>query len=188
MRSAALVLFVAISVSAGAGQKDREPVPVFGTTVVDTAGFHGNIYYIDRRTSVVPEKMERLKSRGKIYTRSLEVTPRHFTEGFPGVTKRFEWFAIDYKGNFWIEQAGTYEFTLTSDDGANLFIDGQLAVDNDGVHPARARSGAVELAHGAHSIEVAYFQGPRDEVALVLEVAVPGEERRIFRMDDFRPR
>jgi len=34
---------------------------------------------------------------------------------------------------------------------------------------------------------VSYFQGPRDQVALVLRVARPGEEWRIFSTDEFKP-
>jgi hypothetical protein len=34
---------------------------------------------------------------------------------------------------------------------------------------------------------VSYFQGPRFEVALVLQVAPPGEEFRLFSTDEFKP-
>ena len=46
--------------------------------------------------------------------------------------------AIDYHGNFWIEQAGEYRFSLLSDDGARLAIDNQEFVNNDGIHAASA--------------------------------------------------
>lgn len=38
-----------------------------------------------------------------------------------------------------------------------------------------------------HSVRVPYFQGPGDTVALVLEVAGPGEQPRIFSTDEFQP-
>ena len=44
-----------------------------------------------------------------------------------------------------------------------------------------------ELAHGVHRIRVSYFQGPADEVALVLKVAGPNEVLRIFNTDEFKP-
>jgi hypothetical protein len=34
---------------------------------------------------------------------------------------------------------------------------------------------------------VSYFQGPRFQVALVLKVAAPGEELRIFSTDELKP-
>jgi hypothetical protein len=43
------------------------------------------------------------------------------------------------------------------------------------------------LARGVHRIRVAYFQGPRFEVALILKIARPGEILRVFNTDDFKP-
>jgi len=163
------------------------PVPVFGTTVVDNAGLRGTIYYLKPNTGVLPDSFRRFKPKGVIYTRSLNVTPRFFKEGFPGVTKRVEWFAIDYLGKFWVEKAGAYRFALTSDDGSLLYIDDMLLIINDGLHPPQARECLVKLEHGVHTLRVPYFQGPRESVALVLEVAGEGEPLRVFSMDEFRP-
>jgi len=80
-----------------------------------------------------------------------------------------------------------YKFVLTSDDGAKLYIDDELDVDNDGIHPPEVRTGRVQLNRGIHHIQVSYFQGPRSQVALVLQVAGPGEELRIFSTDEFKP-
>ena len=49
------------------------------------------------------------------------------------------------------------------------------------------RLGSIRLADGRHTIRVPYFQGPRDTVALTLEVAGPGEQPRIFSTDEFKP-
>src|SRR5260370_27974768 len=45
-----------------------------------------------------------------------QCTPQDFLIGFPGITRRFEWFAVDYSGKFWIETPGLYRFRLVSDD------------------------------------------------------------------------
>jgi hypothetical protein len=103
------------------------------------------------------------------------------------VTSRFEWFAIDYNGRFWIDRPGMYSFVLTSDDGARLYIDDQLIIDNDRQHQPEGRTGSVRLGTGIHRIRVPYFQGPRFQVALVLEVAGPGEQLRVFSTDEFKP-
>jgi len=164
----------------------QEPVPRFGTTVVIPGGLRGVIYHIPHGTSRLPD-FTRLKPVGSIYTSSLNVPPQGFRDGFPGVTKRFEWFAIDYTGRFWIEKPGLYTFVLTSDDGARLYIDDQLIIDNDRQHEPEDRTGSLRLARGVHRIRVPYYQGPRLQVALVLEVMPPGETRRIFSTDDFKP-
>jgi hypothetical protein len=51
-----------------------------------------------------------------------------------------------------------YQFSVTSDDGAVLEIDGETVVDNDGNHAARLVSGHVPLRAGLHEIRLRYFQ------------------------------
>jgi hypothetical protein len=129
----------------------------------------------------------KLKPAGSIYASSLDVPPQDFQQGFPGVTRRTEWFAIDYTGRFWIGEPGEYSFALTADDGARLYIDDRLVVDNDGQHPPEEKTGSIALGGGVHRIRVSYFQGPRFQVALVLKVAPPGEPFRVFSTDEFKP-
>jgi hypothetical protein len=164
----------------------QEAVPTFGITVVVPGGLEGRIYYLKRNTPKLPD-FRKMKPVGTIYTASLNVPLQDFRLGFPGVTKRYEWFAIDYTGRFWIEHPGAYRFVLTSDDGAKLYIDDELIVDNDGVHPVKDETGVANLSGGVHRIRVSYFQGPATDVALVLKVAPPGEEPRIFSTDEFKP-
>jgi len=163
-----------------------EPVAIFGTTVVIPSGLKGDIYHLPASAQSV-HAIDRLKPLGSIYTTSLNVPPQDFQLGFPGVTKRYEWFAIDYSGNFWIEHPGLYRFRLVSDDGAMLYVDGQLVADNDGIHSTEVRLGSIRLAGGLHSIRVPYFQGPATTVALMLEIAGPGEQPRIFSTEEFKP-
>jgi hypothetical protein len=161
----------------------------FGTTVVVPGGLEGVVYHISKRSKQIPD-LRKIKPQGKIYVSSLNVPLRDFTEGFPGVTKREEWFAIEYTGRFWIDKPGPYRFALTSDDGSKLYIDDQMVVDNDGIHPADTKSGSAELAGGIHRIRVQYFQGPRLQVALVLKIAGPDDSEqamRIFSTDEFKP-
>lgn len=177
------LLFLIAGGLLAAGQE--QPVS-FGTTVVVPGGLEGVVYHISKRSKVIPD-LRKIKPRGKIYVSSLNVPLRDFTEGFPGVTKRNEWFAIEYTGRFWIQKPGLYRFELTSDDGSRLFIDDQPVVDNDGIHALVTQSGSMELSGGIHRIRVQYFQGPRLQVALVLKVAGPGEQQRVFSTDEFKP-
>jgi hypothetical protein len=177
-----------VSVPGGAQEKEQEPDPVyvFGTTVVIPSGLKGIVYYISRSTKNL-EDLEKEKPRGAIYTSSLNVPPQDYKAGFPGIAKRLEWFGIDYTGRFWIDKPGEYRFELTSDDGSLLYIDGQLVIDNWGMHPATTLAGKVPLNAGVHTIRVPYFQGPKFLVALVLKIAGPGEKLRVFSTDEFKP-
>lgn len=164
----------------------QEETPVFGTTFVLPSGLKGEIYNIHRTSKHLPN-FKNMKPVGAIYTASLNVPPQNFDRGFPGVTKKIEWFAIDFKGRFWIEKPGDYRFALTSDDGANLYIDSKLVIDNDGLHPPETRDASIALEGGIHDIRVSYFQGPRFHVALILQVSPAGEALRIFSTDEFKP-
>lgn len=53
---------------------------------------------------------------------------------------------------------GQYLFKVTSDDGAKLFVNGELVVDNDGLHRATSVEGSIELTSGDFMLELHYFQ------------------------------
>ncbi len=158
---------------------------VFGTSEKILFSLKGKIYYLNDGTLKLPD-FSKLKPVGEIFTNSLNITPRSFSEGFPGVTKRFEWFAIDYKGKFYINKTEEINFNLLSDDGSKLIIDGKCIIDNDGVHPPRKVSGKALLKKGFHTIEVQYFQGPRYQVALVLTY-MENNRKKVFNIKDFTP-
>jgi hypothetical protein len=160
-------------------------VPTFGTTVIVPGGLTGTIYFIPEVRSL--PNLTKLKPIGKIYTNVLNVPLTEFREGFPGVTDRIEYFAIEYTGRFYISAPGKYHFRLFSDDGSKLFIDGKRVIDNDGVGWLQ-NEGSVDLAGGIHDIRVPYFQGPRYHLALILTVRRPGDPNyRVFNTDDFAP-
>ncbi|MDG1373061.1 MAG: Hint domain-containing protein [Paracoccaceae bacterium] len=58
-----------------------------------------------------------------------------------------------------ITTAGSYTFTLTSDDGAIVYVDGTPAVSDDSLHAPRTVSGAPRnLTAGLHDITIIYFE------------------------------
>lgn len=66
-------------------------------------------------------------------------------------------FSAIWEGTLPIEQAGRFDFFLTSDDGSRLFVDGNLIVDNWGNHAPVTKTGSAELTRGAHTVRVDYF-------------------------------
>ena len=178
---------VLLAGSAGAFIKEKPPLSFpFGVTMRLPDSLRGAVYELAPLTPRLPD-LRRLQPVGFLYTHSLNVPSRLYTEGMPGVTDRVEWFAIDYEGDFQIDKPGRYRFDLTSDDGAKLYIDGDLIIDNDGIHETLSLRGSATLSAGIHHLHVPYFQGPRDRVALVLEIAPPGEDFRVFDVRDFKP-
>lgn len=67
-------------------------------------------------------------------------------------------FGADITGCLNVAADGVYEFTLDSDDGSLLFIDGNLVVDNGGVHGPQTASGTATLTAGTHTFEVQFFE------------------------------
>jgi len=175
-----------VGLALGSSHAEDKPEYTFGTTVVDASGLQGRVFHLKPGTNKLPQ-FAKMRPAGSIYTTQLNVWPQSFSEGFPNVTDRFEWFAIEYTGRIWIQKAGPYRFSLLSDDGAKLYLNNQVIIDNDGQHSARAISGSATLTRGVHDIKIEYFQGPRFTVALVLSVSPPGEPWRIFNTNDFKP-
>ncbi len=165
---------------------NQDPVYVFGTTVVVPSGLQGTVYFIPHSAKSLTE-LEKEKPRGTVYASTLNIPPQDYKAGFPGIEKRTEWFAIDYRGRFYVGKPGEYNWELTADDGAMLYIDDQLVIDNGGMHPPVTLHGKTQLKGGIHTIRVAYFQGIKYQVALVLKIAGSGEPFRIFSTEEFKP-
>jgi hypothetical protein len=68
-------------------------------------------------------------------------------------TFRARWF-----GYLAVARAGNYTFTTSSDDGSRLFIDGQLIVDNGGIHGSQTATGRAQLEPGPHFVLIEYEQ------------------------------
>jgi hypothetical protein len=128
-----------------------------------TRGLVGNVYPVPTWAPKLPN-FDLLTPLQTIVIPNLDIPQRSFDSGFPGVQNLIEWFGV----RFIAPTDRTYLFSLISDDGANLYIDGIKIVDNDGVHAPRQRNGSVHLTPGLHDIYVDYYQGPRFLIALQL--------------------
>jgi hypothetical protein len=64
-------------------------------------------------------------------------------------------FASDVTGSLYVPATGPYTFSLTSDDGSYLFIDGVLVINNGGSHgPTSPVAASPTLTAGWHTFEV----------------------------------
>ncbi|MEO0508624.1 MAG: fasciclin domain-containing protein [Verrucomicrobiota bacterium] len=93
------------------------------------------------------------------------------------VSPRKNYFAVQFTGKIFLEQAGEWEFFLTSDDGSKLTINGETWIDLDGIHAPKTVSRKLNLKAGFQDIQVDYFQGPGGK-KLQLEYAGPGVARK----------
>lgn len=152
----------------------------FDSDVMPGHGLIGQLYVPNYPLYQMPN-FEELTPIYTFATAKLDVSPRKFTSGFPTPKKQnvIENFAILFKAKLALHTPGVYTFELYSDDGAKLYIDGKLVVDNDGVHDPRNRRFSIKLAAGFHPIEIHYFQGPRYQIALQWFYTPPDRPRQI---------
>lgn len=136
--------------------------------------FSADLYQIPENTEKLPENYSVLTSLKKVCLKQLDIKERDFDNGFPGVPDLKEWFSLDFKFTVNVQEPGLYEFSLSSDDGSKLIIDGALVINNDGQHATEAKSGTVSLSKGPHKFNLPYFQGPANRIALELFWKKPG--------------
>ncbi len=176
---AAFAAALAVLALSACQPKSSKEAAAFGGATPSSHAFVGKIYYLPDSTQKLPD-FRYMAPHGTIFAQQLNVPDQDFSLGFPGVTKRTTWFAIDYRGAFDVATPGKYNFRLSSDDGSKLWIDGKVAVDDDGVHATGSASNDIDLKAGRHSIEVGYFQGPPVRVSLQLFCTQPGGKEAIF--------
>jgi hypothetical protein len=104
----------------------------------------------------------------------LDIVPRSFREGFPGMGSTIEWFGLDIRFTVNIAETGTWELMLLADDGAVLSIDDENVIDNDGIHAPTPVATRVNLEKGLRNFRLRYFQGPGPDLALMLAWKKPG--------------
>ena len=86
-------------------------------------------------------------------------------------------FALRFTGNIQVPRSGSYTFSISSDDGSRLYIDGKELINNDGSHAMRERSKKIRLSAGSHPFIVTYYDGGGDD-GLVVYWSGPGFKKR----------
>jgi Dolichyl-phosphate-mannose-protein mannosyltransferase/PA14 domain len=82
-------------------------------------------------------------------------------------------FSTMCRGWLFVDGPGKTTFLLASDDGADLFIDGQPILQNLGIHSLSAAVGQVWLVPGSHRVRIRYAQ-ESGEYAFALAMAAEG--------------
>lgn len=77
------------------------------------------------------------------------------------------WFIVKCTGYLVVLNNGWNEFDTTSDDGSNLYVNGTLVVNNDGLHGAQQKTGAKLLQVGVASFELDFLQAAGNQALIV---------------------
>lgn len=87
------------------------------------------------------------------------------------------WFILKCTGYVVITTDDFHEFDVNSDDGSNLYVDGVLIVNNDGLHGAKDVAGTKHLQDLVHTFEIDFFQsnGSQELIVNMDSVLLPAE-------------
>jgi hypothetical protein len=83
-------------------------------------------------------------------------------------------FSVEWRGYLAMHVDGDYLFELVSDDGSQLYVDGESIIDNSGVHSALRATGSISRPAGVYPIVLRYVQAGGD-LELIWRWAVGGE-------------
>jgi alpha-L-fucosidase len=174
-------------------EKYTEPVAMKATGVFRARLFHNGkpVSDVSERRFVLVEPLPAQKAgKRKGLSRSVFLGDWNklpdfgaLTPSETGVTEKVqlgaepfpEYAGLRLEGAISVEATDVYRFNLGSDDGARLWIDGELVVDHDGLHSPSGKTGAIALVKGAHTLRVDYFN-KTGGAALSLSIAGSGKE------------
>jgi hypothetical protein len=67
-------------------------------------------------------------------------------------------FVAHVLANLTVPADGAYQLRVTSDDGAKVYLDDALVIDNDGRHGVESKDATVTLTAGSHPLRIEYFE------------------------------
>ncbi|MEL7217184.1 MAG: PA14 domain-containing protein, partial [Pseudomonadota bacterium] len=173
--AASLEIDVTVTDAAGASLTETFTINVAPSMEVHVeSGFHARYFDVDTRLARIDDVNWDAEPTFSEVTQDINYANGRgsFWEG--GDTDTF---ATEVTGTIEVTEPGTFDFYLSADDGAQLYINGVPVVDNDGLHGYRTREGEIELEPGLHHIEVRYFENT-GHAGLRLEWDGPGTDGR----------
>ncbi|MAE67870.1 MAG: hypothetical protein CMJ18_26750, partial [Phycisphaeraceae bacterium] len=105
------------------------------------------------------------------------------TSGFFGLSGLTDNFAVRWTGQLFLPIGGLIELSVESNDGARLYMDDVLVVDNGGLHASmNLVESLVTLEPGFHDLRLEYFQHT-DSAGIILRYTVPGSVEGVIPAD-----
>ncbi|WP_422924249.1 PQQ-dependent sugar dehydrogenase [Singulisphaera sp. PoT] len=145
------------------------------TTPTLLQGLKGEYFDFTTRLRSLPDLTGRTPDLTRVES-SLNFFPSRLA--WAGLDARFNTnFAARFTGFLKVDTPGRYTLALNSNDGSRVWIDGNLVINNNGIHGMVRRTRAITLDAGLHSIQVDYFQN-RGPAGLILSWSGPGVARQ----------
>ncbi|MDR3406415.1 MAG: trypsin-like peptidase domain-containing protein [Chthoniobacter sp.] len=135
-----------------AAERAAYPQPKLESTVGKKPGLQYAVYYGDHLRKL-PD-FTALKPNAQGVTADLNPTPL--------AGERKEDYAVIFEGFLQLDQGGFQRLVLSCDDGARLFLDGRLVVEDPGPHAPQEASGPIRVQPGLHRLRIEYYNGAGD--------------------------
>ncbi|MCM0593810.1 MAG: CARDB domain-containing protein [Gloeotrichia echinulata DEX184] len=100
-------------------------------------------------------------------------------DNFAGIPGLADTFGVRWTGKINITTPGNVTFFTASDDGSRLYVDGQLVVNNDGIHGFTERSGVANLTAGEHDLRLDFFENYGGQAVTLSYTPVGGSKQVI---------
>ena len=151
-------------------------------------GLVGNVYVIGKEVKELPSFDDLGAPIATIAVDNLDIASRKMGGSIKGGGKEAkEWFAIHFKGSLNVTAAGEYSLCLNANDGAQLYLDENLVVNNDGAREAVAeKCEKIAIEPGEYKLDLLYFQGTGD-LGLQFTWAKDGAEKEAVPKEAFFP-
>jgi glucose/arabinose dehydrogenase len=147
------------------------------TPATTTSGLKAEFFDYTSGLSVLPDLSGRVAD--VIRTDTL-INYASTSAAWTGLDARFaDTFASRHTGFVRVDTAGSYTFYLNSDDGSKLWLDGELIINNDGLHSMRELSATRTLSAGYHSLRVEFFENGGG-AGLVASWSGPGIAKQVI--------
>jgi hypothetical protein len=137
-------VFVAMIPAAPGSGGTQDPPPL--TCPAPASGAFTGCYYAD--TTMTSLAFTRTDSYPLAFDWNL---------GSPDASVPVDYFSARWQGNFNFN-AGSYTFTVTVDDGARLYVDGQLIIDKWISEAATTYTATRTMTAGTHAIRLDYYE------------------------------
>lgn len=92
------------------------------------------------------------------------------------IANHADYVSIRWTGKIKAPKSGKYTFITRSDDGARLWIDGKIIIDDWKPHAEEDHRAKINLTEGYHNIKVEYFES-EIMAAMKLSWVIPGTQR-----------
>jgi hypothetical protein len=145
-------------------------------------GLVGNVYAIEGEVTELPQFSG--EPAAVVAVDNLDVAAADFK---PKIGGRNEWFGVHFRGSLNIVESGDYEFCLNSDDGAQLYLDEGLVLNNDGVHEAKEVCEKFNVEAGEYQFDLLWFQAAQGPMALQVTWSKDGGKKEPIPTGAFFP-